>query len=185
MKLRQFKMSLIVLFLTSLFLSACSGSVGSKQPKLAETNEASTLEFVGYITKIENQRALVVSSINKETIQRKEFYDAVWVSNLPSDIEVGQNIHVWFDGALAASYPGQGKASKVTISKIQKPEKAILSQEEVIRKALLNKDVSNVNILVIKDVFFDPNLAIWTIRYKSAIISDGSIEEHSIQVPDK
>jgi hypothetical protein len=67
---------------------------------------------------------------------------------MPPEIEVGQNVHVWFEGEMATSYPAQGKASKVTFSKIQKPEKAALSQDEVIRKALLNKDISSIKMLV-------------------------------------
>jgi hypothetical protein len=89
-------------------------------------------------------------------------------------------------GAITASYPAQGKASKVANSYIQKLKKATLSQDQVIRKALLiNKDISSVNILVIKNVIYDEKSAVWTIQYKSAIIiTDGSIEEHSVQVPD-
>jgi hypothetical protein len=144
------------------------------------------VEFVGYITKLENQRALVVSPISREINQtRKEFYDAIWVSNMPQDVEVGQYVNVWFEGTIATSYPAQARASKVTITKIQKPDKAILSQDEVIRKVLLNKDISSINILVINKVVYDEKSAVWTIRYKSAIITDGSIEEHNMQVPDK
>jgi hypothetical protein len=177
---------LLLLLLTSSFLNACTGTVGDSKATLANRNEFDTAEFIGYVTKIENQKALVVSSIKEEINQtKKEYYDAEWVSNIPSDIKVGQNIHVWFEGALAASYPGQGKASKVTISKIQKPVKAFLTQEEVIRKALLNKDISSINVLVIKEVKYDEKLAVWTIRYKDGFIIDVSLEEHSIEIPDK
>jgi hypothetical protein len=76
--------------------------------------------------KLRIKEPLVVSSIKREINQtKKEFYDAIWVSNIPSDIEVGQNVQVWFEGAIAASFPGQGMVSKVTISKIQKPEKGV------------------------------------------------------------
>ncbi|MDQ0888798.1 very-short-patch-repair endonuclease [Paenibacillus sp. V4I9] len=75
-------------------------------------------------------------------------------------------------GAITASYPAQGKASKVANSYIQKLEKTTLSQDQVIRKALLiNKDISSVNILVIKNVIYDEKSAVWTIQYKSAIIT--------------
>ncbi|MDQ0875883.1 hypothetical protein QFZ77_004542 [Paenibacillus sp. V4I3] len=180
------KLCLLFLLIASLFLNACNNKVEPKQSPLAETNKSSSAELVGYITKLENQRALVVSPISKEINQTiKEFYDAIWVSNMPQDVEVGQYVNVWFEGALAASYPAGGKATKVNISKIYKPKKATLSQEEVIRKALINKDISSVKILVIKNVIYDEKSAVWTIRYKSAILTDGSIEEHSIQVPDK
>ncbi|KRF21743.1 DUF3221 domain-containing protein [Paenibacillus sp. Soil787] len=168
------------------YSTAYTNKVEPKQSPLVETNKSSSAELVGYITKIENQRALVVSPISREINQtRKEFYDAIWVSNIPLGVEVGQYVNVWFEGAIATSYPAQGKASKVTITKTQRPEKAILSQDEVIRKALLNKDISSINILVINEVVYDEKSAVWTIRYKSAVITDGSIEEHSTQVPDK
>ncbi|MGG1635616.1 DUF3221 domain-containing protein [Paenibacillus sp. NRS-1760] len=177
---------MLFLLFTSLFLSACNAKIESKQSSLSETNQSNSPEFIGYITKIENQRALVVSSFSKEINQtRKEFYDAVWVSNIPSDVKVGEIVHVWFEGELATSYPGQGKAAKVKIAEIKKPEKAILSPDEIIRKALTNKDISNVNILVVKEVNYDEKSAVWTLRYKSAMITDGSLEELTIQVPDR
>jgi hypothetical protein len=182
--MRQTCLILLLLLLSS-FLNACTGISGDSQATLEKKNESDSTEFIGYVTKIENQKALVVSSINREMNQRKEFYDAVWVSNIPPEIEVGQNVHVWFEGELATSYPALGMASKVTISKIQKPEKAVLTQEEVIRKALLNKDFSSINVLVIKEVKYDEKLSGWTIRYKEGIITDGSLEEHKIEIPDK
>ncbi|SFS76999.1 DUF3221 domain-containing protein [Paenibacillus sp. BC26] len=143
-------------------------------------------ELVGYVTKIENQRALVVTPISRKVNEtREEFYDAVWVSNMPPNIKVGQNVQVWFKGSIAASYPGQGGASKVTISEIQKPLKAKLTQDEIIRKALMNKDIADIKILVIKEVRYDETSAMWSIRYKSAVITDGVLEEHVIQIPDK
>ncbi|OPH61402.1 hypothetical protein BC351_15850 [Paenibacillus ferrarius] len=180
------KLCLVFLLLASFFLNVCTNKVEPKQSPIAETNKSSSAELVGYITKLENQRALVVSPISREINQtRKEFYDAVWVSNMPQGVEVGQYVNVWFEGALATSYPAGGKASKVVISNIKKPEKAIMSQDEVIRKAFLNKDISSINIFVINEVVYDDKSAVWTIRYKSAIIADGPIEEHSMQVPDK
>lgn len=180
------KVFFLLVCITILFLNvACASTTVHNQSTLPE-NQSQSPEFIGYVTKIENQRALVVSSISKEINQtRKEFYDAVWVSNIPPDVKVGEIVHVWFEGELATSYPGQGKAAKVTISKIQKPEKATLSPDEVIRKALTNKEISNINILVIKEVNYDEESAVWTFRYKSAMITDGSLEERTIQIPDK
>jgi hypothetical protein len=71
------------------------------------------------------------------------------------------------------------------ISEIQKPLKAKLAQDEAIRKFLMNKDIANINILVIKDVSYDEKAAMWTIRYKSAAITDDVLEEFTIQIPDK
>jgi hypothetical protein len=78
---------LLLLLLTSSFLNACTGTAGDSQATLAKINESDSAEFIGYVTKIENQRALVVTYINREMNQRKEFYDAVWVSNIPPEID--------------------------------------------------------------------------------------------------
>jgi hypothetical protein len=98
----------------------------------------------------------MVSPISREVNQtNKEFYDAVWITNIPLDLKVGQKVHVMFEGPIAESYPGQGSASNVNVSEIQKPEKADLTQDAVIRKALLNKDISTIKVLVIKEVSYD------------------------------
>ncbi|WP_371752445.1 hypothetical protein [Ferviditalea candida] len=48
--------------------------------------------------KIENQRALIVNPISREMDEtRKEFYFAYCVSNMPSNLEVGQYVDVWFE----------------------------------------------------------------------------------------
>jgi hypothetical protein len=63
----------------------------------------------------------------------------------------------------------------------KKPKKAVLSQDEVIRKALLN--ISSINVLVIKEVIYDEKLDVWTLRYKSGIITDGLLEEYRRSIP--
>lgn len=40
-------------------------------------------------------------------------------------------------------------------------------------------------MLAIKEVSYDEDSDVWTIRYIDAKISDGLLEEHSMQVPDK
>jgi len=180
--LKNSMMGLLILCLLAVPISGCGARLESSSSAEGAVNP----EFVGYVTKIENQRALVVNPTSREINDtRKEFYEAVWVSNIPTNIEIGQKVQVWFKGEIETSYPGQGMASKVTISEIEKPVIAILTQDEVIRKALMNKEIANINILVIKEVHYDEKAAIWTIRYKSAVITDGVLEEYIIKIPDK
>lgn len=173
---------LAILCLIALMITSC----GERKESDSSAESEVYPELVGYVTKMEKQRVLVVTPISR-TIKAtgKEFYDAIWVSNMPSNIEIGQYVQVWFQGGIETSYPGGGVASKVTISDTHKPAAAKLTQEEVIRKALLDKDIANVNILVISEVNYDEQTAMWTLRYKSAAITDDEIEEYRIQVLDK
>ncbi|MBD3919008.1 YobA family protein [Paenibacillus sp. PR3] len=173
---------LSILCIIALMITSCGVRKESNGSVESEVNPA----LVGYVTKMDDRRALVVTPISR-TINAtgKEFYDAIWVSNMPSNIEIGQYVQVWFQGGIETSYPGGGVASKVTISDTNKPAAAKLTQEEVIRKALLDKDIANVNILVISEVTYDEQTAMWTLRYKSAAITDGELEEYKIQIPDK
>jgi hypothetical protein len=51
----------------------------------------------------------------------KEFFDAVWISNIPQDVKVGQKVQVWFEGAVATSYPGQAMTNKISILPSNEP----------------------------------------------------------------
>ncbi|WP_127583574.1 DUF3221 domain-containing protein [Paenibacillus koleovorans] len=152
---------------------------------IACSDQTSSNAFTGYVTKIEGHRALVINpgsrSINPSN---PEYYEAVWVSSVPSKIKVGQQVQVWFAGnEIATSYPGQGKAAKVTVIQTSKPDKADLAQDEVIRKALLNEGIASLQYLVIKDVSYDEITDSWTIRYRGAM--DASSEVRDFQVPDQ
>ncbi|GMK38783.1 hypothetical protein PCCS19_18370 [Paenibacillus sp. CCS19] len=162
--------------------------VGCGEGKESSSSTESTVnsDFTGYVTKIEKQRALIVTPISRQINEsNKEFYDAIWVSNMPPNIKIGQHVEVWFNGGIETSYPGQGMATKVTMSEIRKPATATLTQDEVIRKALLDQKIANINILVIKEVTYDEQTTMWTIRYKNAAFTDDELEEYRVQIPDQ
>jgi len=92
----------------------------------------------------------------------KNAYSAVWFSNSPSDVEVGQKVEVWA-GEVLASYPGQGKAERVSIIPVAPPEGASLSEKEVIQKALSSKDLSDYAVPAVKEVTFDLASSTWTV----------------------
>jgi hypothetical protein len=171
---------LMMLFLV-FFTNACTNK---SQPLTAST----TPDIEGYITKAENQRILVVSPKAKDfspTGGLKEFYDAVWVSNIPKDVKIGQKVQVWFEGAVAASYPGQAMANKISNLSSEKPFNAKLSEEQVIQQTLISQENSNIKVPVIKDVKFDSNTGAWAIRIKDGMLPEKESKEHILQIPDK
>ncbi|MBH5316438.1 DUF3221 domain-containing protein [Paenibacillus sp. GSMTC-2017] len=172
--------ALTTIVIAIIFLNACS-----TQEKVVKKESQFEYVHLGYITKLEDHRALVVSTVNSETNPNKEYYEAIWVSAIPSNLKVGQQVQVKLKGNIATSYPAQAGAEGVSITTTQKPEGADTFQDEVIRKALLDKELASVDVLVIKEVSYDVNSDSWTIRYKEAMLKDGILEEKSIVVLDK
>jgi hypothetical protein len=105
------KASLIILLLIIWLLSGCAKWGNNFQaPTVPTMNPSSAGDLEGYVTKKEDKRILVVSIIKKDLSSLggiKEYYEADWVSKAPQEIEVGQKVQIWFEGAIATSYPGQ------------------------------------------------------------------------------
>ena len=134
----------------------------------------------GYVVKIENERFLVVDPLPQDyssTGGMREFFDAIWFSNVPKDIRVGQKVQVWFHN-VATSYPGQSRAEKVSILPDHHPVKANLSGSEAIRKSLESEKLKETDIPLIKAVNYNPETDIWTIQIKQGK------DEVNVQVKD-
>jgi Protein of unknown function (DUF3221) len=148
------KKLLVVLFLSSLWLVACT------------THKDPGME--GYVVKIENGRILVVASKPKDfssTGGLAEFYNAIWFSNAPEKVKVGDKVQVWFD-VVAESYPGQSEAEKVEILAEKKPRNANLTKAEVIRKALAPEQINKHEIPAIKSILYNQKADIWEVLVK-------------------
>lgn len=141
--------------------------------------DSNTPGIEGYVVDIEDGRFLVVSPVPKDFSSMggiKEFYDAIWFSNTPIDIQMDQKVQVWFD-AVATSYPGQSGAQKVSILQSNKPNNANLTEAEAIKKAL--EIEGNNGYPVIKAVYYDEISDVWAITIK---FFDFNEEEHEINV---
>jgi hypothetical protein len=163
------------------FTNACTNK---SQPSIGST----TPDIEGYITKAENQRILVVNPKAQDfssTGGVKVFFDAVWVSNIPKDVKVGQKVRVWYKGAVATSYPGQAMANKISILPSDKPVNAKQSEEQVIQQALITQEMSDIRVPVIKEVKFNSITGTWTIRILDGMISEKETKERIVQIPDK
>lgn len=137
----------VFILLLSLSISGCN------------SNESNVNVTEGYIVKKKDKNILVVN-------------DAIWFSNAPADVQVGQKVQVWYD-FVAESYPGQSSAKKVVILESNKPDNANLTEADAIRKAL--DQVAEHVIPLIKSINYNEKADEWNIQ----------INETTIQVDDK
>lgn len=170
---------LALTFVIGISLLGCSNE---KDEVPAVTAEKPGIE--GYVVKTEKNKILVVSSESKDyssTGGVKEFYDAIWFSNVSQDVEIGQKVQVWFK-TIEESYPGKSQANKILILPSKKPEGANLSDTEVIKQFLTAKsdNVKGFFAPIIKAVVYNPQSDNWNIHLQDA---DGK-SELKFQVDD-
>jgi hypothetical protein len=124
---------LLLMVLTMVLLTnACT-------KKTDATVDVTAVAFEGYVMKMENQKILVVNPKSRPTGDLKEYYDAIWFSNIPDNVKVGQEVQIWIKGEVATSYPGQATIDKLSVLSKEKPPQAKLSEVEVIRRVLQDK----------------------------------------------
>lgn len=109
----------LVCLVAASLLTACTGSAPSTTPGITGTvtslvpgdeRPASMLVEGG------TQPAGAVSDKAQVTIAPStQFFDAAGEATKASGIKVGTRVSVWFEGAVAESYPVQGTAAKVQI----------------------------------------------------------------------
>lgn len=139
--------------------------------------------YTGYIMDKKDQEILIVSSVAKDYSENggiKEFYDAIWATDSPDDVKVGQKVKVWFKGGVAATYPGQASIRKVEVIPSPTPKGATLSEADALNKALTQFNFGNVTFTV-HSISYDSVKDTWTIIIKNT----GSYKEHRIEVEDK
>lgn len=158
---------LALTFVISISLLGCNNE---KDEVPAVTVEKPGIE--GYIVKTEENEILVVSSESKDyssTGGVKDFYNAIWFSNVSKDVELGQKVQVWFK-TIAESYPGKSQASKIVILPSKKPEGANLSDAEVIKQFFTTESdiIKGLSIPVIKAVLYDRKSDHWNIHLQDA-----------------
>lgn len=162
------------------------GMISIRQPLVVPYRNAAelgTFSIEGYITKVDNERILIVSPEPKTTGEKKEFYDAVWVSNVPKEVKVGQKVQVSFQGIVMTSYPGQAMSDKISFAPNEKPEHATLSEEQAIRQAIQNIDDPKPIAFVVKKAQYDEASDTWSIRYKDGFHPENG--EHELVIADK
>ena len=111
--------------------------------------EKSDATIEGYILKIQDGKILVVNPTPKDyssTGGAKEFYDAIWFSNPPKNLSVGQRV-IFSSEFVAQSYPGQSKVKELEVIESPSPEGANMNEVQVIQNALALYDYKGMVIV--------------------------------------
>ncbi|MDF2591240.1 MAG: hypothetical protein K0S75_706 [Clostridia bacterium] len=172
--------SLVLVICLTLSLLGCNSNkvgIGEKQAPKIEPG------IIGYVMKLSNSGMLVVSQGIQDfssTGGVKEFYNAIWFSNAPKEIEVGDQVRVWFDEVLE-SYPGQSEAKHIEVIASEKPDGANLDISEALNRALKTDKVDNDEVIVVKSIAYDKQADRWSIVLKQT----WGDKTYNIQVEDK
>lgn len=130
--------------------------------------------ITGYVTKVDaaTDRILVVGSNPHDfsaTGGDPEFYDAIWFSEAPRGVEVGNQVMVWFDEVMT-SYPGQSTVKQLQVLYPLQPMGASRLEQEVVREALETEEFEGVPVVL--EVAFDRDAGEWLVVLKDEMVGE-------------
>ncbi len=167
------KWYLLMLLALMAFLVGCS----SKNVNLDSQS------MTGYVMDKEGERILIVDDEAQDfssTGGVKEFYNAIWFSEAPSQIKKGDFVKVWFD-MVAESFPGQSETIKVDVIEGGKAKGANLTKSEALHKLLTSTEFKK-NLYGVSSIEYDDKKDIWNISLKKLL--DDASEPVSFTVED-
>lgn len=171
----------ILILLIGIGLIGCNSGM-AKEPGIEDApDNGQTPGIEGYVLGKKGRSILVVGSVPKDfsgTGGVKEFYDAIWFSNAPKNVSIGQKVQVWYS-FVQESYPGQSKADKVAVLPDIRPEGARLTEAKAIAQALSEQTGPKVGVPVIKGADYDQTSKMWRI-----VLRYGE-DESPVQIEDK
>ncbi len=163
--------SLICILLVAVGLVACNISA-EKQ------NEHKKPDIFGYILDKSGQSIFVVSKDAEDFSDNDgvdEYYDAIWLSDAPKNLKIGQLVKVWYDGPIQESYPAGGKVGEIEVVTVANTKGAILKETEALKKAVeIRKPNGN---LAVRSIEFDKVEKTWEIEWKQIPYGDGLTTE--------
>ncbi|MEK4486214.1 DUF3221 domain-containing protein [Psychrobacillus sp. FSL H8-0484] len=133
----------------------------------------------GYIVDKEDGRILIVNPepiTYGESKKSNEHYDAVWVSTNDKKYELGQKVKAYYNN-IEESYPGQARSNRIKVLGSNKPNKADLSEQDVIK--LLLSEQEELLVPAIQKINYSAESDNWDIT----VITDG--EELYFQIEDE
>jgi hypothetical protein len=168
------KLLLIVIILFSAMLSGCAGNLTDSNDSIDnELQPSSEYMTKGYYVMDKKDNKILVVSTERQNFSATggmdEYYDAVWLSDAPEEIEIGQQVQFEIDGMMLQSYPGQARAKTVLATAIQDPEASELSVEEALRRALISGEVEGNKVLVVLSIRHFENSDSWEIDLKNTM----------------
>ena len=102
-------------------------------------DEQSEADIIGYVLDKTDGSIFVVSKQTQDFSANDgldEYYDAIWLSDAPKHIEIGEQVKIWYDGPVQESYPMGGKVGKLEVVLGNKHEGADWSEAQAIAKAI-------------------------------------------------
>ncbi|PKR77078.1 hypothetical protein CEY16_10040 [Halalkalibacillus sediminis] len=130
----------------------------------------------GYVMEMDEDRILVV----EPELSDNDQYQAVWYSDVPDGIEMGQFVYVWHEGQ-EESYPAQASIDEIEIQESETVDESNLTEQEALNTALSSTDFEDTEVLVVDSVSFDSDSSIWEISLND---SEGT-SVSTIQVDDE
>jgi hypothetical protein len=170
---------ILVLFLTLSLLGCNQRNIGVDDKK----NPSVEPGIIGYVMNKENKGILVVSQVVQDfssTGGVEEFYNAIWFSNAPKDIKLGDKVKVWFDEVLE-SYPGQSEVKHIEVITGEKPNGANITESEALYNALTSEEMKTNEVIVVKSIAYDKQADRWNVALKET----WGDKTYNIQVEDK
>lgn len=139
--------------------------------------------IIGYVMNKESDSILVINPEAQDFSSSggvSEYYDAIWFTNAPQDIEVGEKVKVWFDNVMD-SYPAQSEVIHLEVIPSQTPNGANLTESEALKKALTSELSNMESLIVVKNINYANKSDSWDIKLKE-IWGD---EVYDVQIDDK
>ena len=165
MKLKKSSVCFLVLILMISLLAGCASETGKDE---VNNNYEEFGSIVGFVVNIdESGRSLVVSETPldfSDTGGDEEFYEAIYFSEMPEKVEVGDKVKVWHD-IVMESYPAQSSAEHAEILEPNRPEGANKSEKQVVINALaVMSEEGGLNVNGVKSVEFDKENSNWVVE---------------------
>lgn len=159
------KISFILLFLL-LVTIGCSAEKTEPNPPISVENN----EITGYVLDIKDGNILVVdpklAEIANDGGRTKDFHRAIWLSNTKEKVSIGQKVKVSYGDTLV-SYPAKSEALSMEIVESNKPKGAVLSEQQVISKAIGVSPFTE-GVTIIKKVTYNKSFKNWSVLLKNA-----------------
>jgi hypothetical protein len=169
----------ILLLTLALSLFGCNAVNDKNDEKKAPDVEAG---IIGYVMDKQNEGILVVSHEAQDfssTGGVEAYYNAIWFSNAPKDIRVGDQVKVWYD-FVRESYPGQSEIKHIEVVSSSKADGADLTESEALSEALTSPQIKSNGLYAVKSIAYDKQADIWNIEIKEI----GEENSYHIQIQD-
>lgn len=159
----------IALLACLLLLTACS-SPDNKSDSVQNTINQPAKEGA-YVIETSKEGLLVVNAKSDNfgaTGGEEEFYGAIKYTypNASKEVKVGQRVVIESDGPIMESYPGQGAAKSIKVLPEYQPDKANLSESQVVKQVLETATSKSTRVPAIREINYDEKKDSWKVSVK-------------------